>query len=129
MKFTETVKSADWKSEKHVPAIEAPSSVKKAEKITAHVVVGAEIKHPNTTAHHIESIDVYFQPDGGTPYQLGHFSFDAHGAGADGADSSGVYTDPEATVNFSSPVSGTIYATSYCNIHGVWENSWHVDVK
>ena len=35
----------------------------------------------------------------------------------------GVTTDYYAKTKFKAEKSGTIYATSYCNIHGLWENS------
>ncbi len=130
MKISETIKNADWKTEKHIPGIEAPKTAKKGDVITIKVTVGAEIKHPNTTAHHIASLNVYFLPEGSkTPYLLSQNEFSAHGAGVDGADTSSVYTEPVALVNFKTEKSGTIMAASYCNIHGIWENSVELKVE
>ena len=42
------VKTADWKSEKHVPAIAAPAKVAAGETFEVEVYVGKEIPHPNT---------------------------------------------------------------------------------
>ena len=121
-------KSADWKQEKHVPAIEVIEAVKGAVKIT--VTVGKEIAHPNTTEHHISWIEVYFQPEGGKfPYQIGSFEFTSHGASADGPNTSTVYTEPSVDVKFKTEKPGTILASSYCNIHGLWQGSADLTLK
>jgi len=97
-------------------------------KVTASV--GKEIAHPNTTAHFIGWIELYFLPDGGQfPYQIGRAEFSAHGASAQGADTSGVYTQPSVTVHFKIAASGILYATSYCNIHGLWKSARAISVK
>ena len=115
--------SADWKSEKHAPVIEAPGAAKRGEAVLVKVLVGKEIAHPNTTAHHIAWMEVYFHPDGEKfPQMLGRFDFCAHGAGADGPDSSTVYTEPHGEVAFKTEKPGKILAASYCNIHGLWES-------
>ena len=64
MKFGDAIQSDDWKTEKHVPAIEVPDTVTAGEPFMVTVSVGKEIGHPNTTAHHINWIDVYFKPEG-----------------------------------------------------------------
>jgi superoxide reductase len=116
--------SADWKKEKHVPAIEAPDSVKKGELVQVAVSVGKEIAHPNTTPHHIRWIEVYFQPEGAKfPFQVARFDFTAHGESPDGPDTSTVYATPSVLCSFKTERAGTILASSYCNIHGLWENS------
>lgn len=123
MKLGEAIQSADWKSEKHVPVIEAPGAVKSGEVFTVTVSVGKEIPHPNTTAHHISWIDVYFKPEGDKfLHQVAHFDFTAHGASAKGADSGPVYTNPQATFAMSIEQPGTLIAVASCNIHGLWEN-------
>jgi superoxide reductase len=120
--------SADWKKEKHVPVIEVPSQVKKGELISLTVSVGKEIPHPNTTAHHIRWIEVYFQPTGEKfPYELGRFEFNTHGESAQGADTSTVFTHPEVTLKFKTDKPGTIFASSSCNIHGLWQNSKEIN--
>jgi superoxide reductase len=122
--------AGDWKKEKHVPVIESPDRVNKGEFFKVTVTLGKEIAHPNTTAHHIAWIDVYFQPDGGKfPYQVGKAEFTAHGASAEGADTSTVYTHHEATFNLKTDKPGTIFAASYCNIHGLWQNSRKLEVN
>lgn len=127
--FKDLFQSADWKTEKHAPVIEAPDTVKKGEFFKIAVSVGKEIAHPNTTAHHINWITVYFQVDGEKfPYEIGKTAFSSHGASAEGADKSTVYTHPEATLSFKTDKSGTIYASSLCNIHGLWQNAKKVEV-
>ncbi len=116
--------NADWKKEKHVPVIDAPEKVKKGEFFKINLSVGKEISHPNTTAHHITWIAVYFLPDGEKyPYQIGNFEFTSHGASIQGADTSTVYTHPEVSTTFKTEKPGTILSSSYCNIHGLWQSS------
>jgi superoxide reductase len=116
--------SADWKKEKHAPVIEAPASVKKGEQVSLSLAVGKEIAHPNTTPHHIRWIEVYFHPEGAkAPYQVARFDFTAHGESPEGPDTSTVYTTPSVQCSFRTDRPGTIMASSYCNIHGLWESS------
>lgn len=120
----ELLQSADWKSEKHAPVIEAPAKIKKGEFFKVTATVGKEIAHPNKTEHHIRWIEVYFHPKAEKfPYQIGKAEFNAHGESVQGPDTSTVYTHHEATLSFKTEKSGTIYAMSYCNIHGLWQ-SW-----
>jgi superoxide reductase len=122
--FSELFQSADWKSEKHVPVIDIPGTVKKGETFRITVTIGKEVAHPNKTEHHIRWISVWFFPDGGKfPVDIGRVEFNAHGASADGPDSSGVYTHHEATMSFRTDRPGTVFAASYCNIHGLWRSS------
>lgn len=128
--LSELIKSADWKSEKHVPVIEAPDEATAGEAIEVVASVGKEVAHPNTTAHFIDWIALYFLPEGATaPFEIGKAEFSAHGASAEGADTSGVYTDPTVTVSFKTDKPGTILALSYCNIHGLWKNSKELKIK
>jgi len=120
----ELMQSADWKQEKHVPVIDMPKAVKKDEIMKVTVTVGKQIAHPNTTAHHIAYIEVYFHPDGEKfPVLIGRSEFGAHGAGAQGVDTSTIYTHPEISVAFKAGKPGKVLAMSYCNIHGLWTSS------
>lgn len=122
--------SADWKKEKHVPVIESSGLAKKGEFFKVTLTVGKEIAHPNTTAHHIRWIELYFLPDGEKfPYQIGKFEFTSHGESTQGADTSTVFTHPEVIAALKSDKSGTIMASSYCNIHGLWQNSKRIEIK
>lgn len=128
MKFVDVFKSADWKTEKHVPVIEAPANVKAGEKFTVEVTVGKEIAHPNTTEHHIRWIRLYFKPESGNIFDLGLFEFNAHGESTEGANKGPAYVEPSATVVVKLNASGTLMAESYCNIHGLWESSKEISV-
>lgn len=126
----ELFQDADWKKEKHAPVIEAPEAVKKGETVKVTVSVGKEIPHPNKTEHHISWIDIYFLPEGEKfPYQILKVEFSAHGASTQGPDTSSVYTAPEAVVSFKTDKPGTILASSYCNIHGLWGSSKNINVQ
>jgi len=121
--------SADFKSEKHVPLIEVRQVAKKGQPVEINVSVGKEIAHPNTTEHHIGWIEVYFHPQGEKfPYQIGTFEFTAHGASGTGPNTSTVYTDPKVVCTLKTEKSGAIIASSYCNVHGLWESSQELSV-
>jgi superoxide reductase len=127
--LNELFKSADFKSEKHVPVIEVSGSSKKGESIDVTITVGKEIAHPNTTEHHISWIKLYFLPEGGKfPYELGSFEFSSHGASVQGPNTSTVYSDAKVIAAFKTEKSGTILASSYCNIHGLWQDSSELSV-
>lgn len=130
MKIGDMIQSADWKKEKHAPVIEAPDSVKAGEPFVVELSIGKEIAHPNTTAHHIAWIALYFKPEGDKfVYQLGQFDFSAHGASVKGADSGPVWTHPQARCAVTIQSSGTLVATSSCNIHGLWESSQEIQAE
>ncbi|MFH2146151.1 MAG: class II SORL domain-containing protein [Candidatus Omnitrophota bacterium] len=124
------LQSADWKTEKHAPVIDAPDKAKKGNIIKVTATVGKQIAHPNTTEHYISSVEVYFLPQGEKfPYSIGRAEFNAHGASVKGPNTSTVYTVPEVTVSFKTDLPGTLYASSVCNIHGLWENSKELIVE
>jgi superoxide reductase len=126
----EHLQSADWKSEKHVPVIDCPDSVKEGERFTIQAAVGKEIGHPNTTEHHIRWIQLYFKPDDEKfIYQLGNFAFTAHGESVEGANEGPSYAEPDVQVVTQLKKSGTLIAESYCNIHGLWENAKAIKVS
>jgi len=125
----ELFQSADWKAEKHVPVIEVQDTVKKGESIKVTVTVGKQVPHPNKTEHHIRWITVYFHPKGEKfPYQIGKVEFTAHGESVQGPDTSTVYSGYEAVLTFKTDKSGTILASSFCNIHGLWQGSKDIAV-
>jgi superoxide reductase len=119
--FGELFQTADWRTEKHVPAIECADMVQPGVMFPVKISLGKEVAHPNTTAHHIRWIAIYFQPEGEKfPYEVGRFEFCAHGESAEGVDTSSVYTNHEVTVSMKTGKSGILYATALCNIHGLW---------
>jgi superoxide reductase len=110
------IQSADWKAEKHVPVIDCPDSAQAGEPVQITVTVGKEITHPNTIEHHINWIEVYFNPEGDKfVYDLGRFEFNVHGE----ADA---FVAPAVTATVTLGKSGTLHAVSHCNIHGLWES-------
>lgn len=120
----ELYQSADWKKEKHVPAIDAPESVKKGDVVKVAIAVGKEIPHPNTTEHHIRWVELYFLPDGEKfPYQVARAEFTVHGESAQGPNTSTIFANPDVTVSMKTEKPGTLMASSYCNIHGLWSSA------
>ncbi len=122
--------AADWKTEKHVPVITVSEEIKKGEAIKITVTVGKEITHPNTIEHHIAWVEVYFLADGEKfPYQIGRFEFGAHGGSTQGPNTSTVYTLSEVTCYLKTEKSGVLFASSYCNIHGIWQGAEKIILK
>lgn len=127
--LSEFVKTADWKSEKHVPVIECADSVKAGESLPITISIGKEIAHPNTTAHHICWIALHYVPEGSKQsYEISRCEFSAHGAGLEGADKGPAHTCSTVTIAASLAQSGRLYATAYCNIHGLWSSEKSVTV-
>jgi superoxide reductase len=117
------LQSGDWKGEKHVPIIHVPEKVKAEEGFELRVSIGDAIKHPNTLEHHIVWFKVFYMEDGGKfPVELVDFNFSAHGE-------AGAFTEPVGVTQVKLNKSGKIYAISYCNIHGLWENSVDITVE
>ena len=108
------IKSADWKTEKHVPVIAAPEAVGAGEPFEVEVSVGKEIPHPNTLEHHIVWAALYFVADGSQlPVELARAEFRAHGPD--------LFSSPTLKATVSLPASGTLQAIASCNLHGLWE--------
>ena len=121
--FGEFFQSGDWKGEKHVPVIHAPEKVKAGEAFDLKVSIGDAIGHPNTMEHYIAWFKVFFHPEGAKfPIEIANFNFTAHGEGDN-------FTEPVGLTSAKLDKSGTLYAISYCNIHGVWENSQKITVE
>ena len=128
--LSENIQRADWKKEKHAPAIDAPDQVKAGELFDVTVGLGVEIAHPNTTEHHISWITLYFHPEGAKfTHQVGHFEFSAHGEHASGPNKGPAYTHPQVTATLKLEESGTFFALALCNIHGLWESTREIKVK
>lgn len=128
MAISELYKQADWKSEKHVPVIECADSAAAGAALEVKLCVGKEIAHPNTTAHHIRWIKLYYKPEGGTVYEAASLDFAVHGESGKGADEGPALAEPFGSVTLKLKSSGTLIATSYCNIHGLWESSKEIKV-
>lgn len=124
------IQKADWKLEKHVPAIEAPDKVKAGDLFDVKVTLGKEVAHPNTTEHHISWITLFFHPEGEKfSHQVGHFEFSAHGESTAGPNQGPVYTHHQVVATLRIGKSGTLHALALCNIHGLWESSREIAVE
>jgi superoxide reductase len=114
------IRTADWKSEKHVPVIHLPQKLSFQEPIQITVSVGEEIPHPNQPDHHISWIELYYIPENGNiPFLLGRAEFSAHGE-------ANTFTEPVATFQVRLPGPGKLVALSLCNIHGLWSSEKEV---
>ncbi len=121
--LSQKFQTGDWKGEKHVPYIKAPEAVNAGEKFEVTVHIGEEIGHPNTFEHYIAWMKLYFHPkDGQFPIEVGTYTFAAHGE-------SDVFAEPQVRAIMQTNVPGTLYAASYCNIHGLWENEVALEVR
>ncbi len=128
MGMGERIQTADWKTEKHVPAIDCPAEVTADEVFEIRVGLGKEVAHPNTTEHHIRWIQLYFHPEGDKfSYQIGNYEFCAHGESVDGPDTGPAYTHHAVSTSLKLSKPGTVHALALCNIHGLWESS--MDIK
>ncbi len=119
MSISNSIKTADFKAEKHVPVIKIVN--RDGDTAYIEVSVGAEIAHPNTTEHFISYIDLYFKGDAAIQH-IGRAEFLAHGESAQGANQGNLHTEPVAVFKCKITSSGTLHAVSYCNIHGLWES-------
>ena len=114
--LSKTIMSGDWKNEKHVPHIHIEKNTK-GEPVEVRVVIGEDDPHPNTLEHHIGWIKLFFQPEGfPKPIEVSNLDFMGHGEGE-------TTTIFEAKTKFVTEKPGTLYAMSYCNIHGLWEDT------
>jgi len=108
--LSETIRSGDWKGEKHVPVIEYE---REGDLVKVEVSVGKEIAHPNKPEHNISWIQLWFHPEGGMPVLVGQATFDGH---------DDPLTEPRVVFFFRTNKKGKLYALSYCNLHGLWES-------
>jgi superoxide reductase len=104
--------------EKHVPHIDAPARVKVGEPFEVTVIVGKEVPHPNTVEHHIKWIQVYAKEDGPKPV--------AHVATFDLGPT---YAVPKITFPMILQKTATLHVLEYCNVHGVWDNFFKIEVE
>lgn len=120
MSLAPYIKSADWKAEKHVPAITVLGQFVAGQPLEVEVAVGKEIPHPNTVEHHIAWIQLFYVDDGSQlPTELGRAELAAHGSVATGAVA-------RFSVILGNP--GKLLALAYCNLHGLWEGEAAVGV-
>lgn len=128
--LNELYQSDDWKTEKHVPVIDAPDSVTPGDYFKVSVTVGKEVAHPNTIPHHIRWIELFFLADDKKlPVQIGRFEFDAHGDHELEKEEAGIFTHSCAATQVRIDGPGTLMASAYCNIHGLWQSAKSVACK
>ena len=129
-KLGDEIKSADWKAEKHVPVIDCADAVNADEAFDVALTIGKQITHPNTTEHHMRWVQLFFKPEGEkSTYEAGNFEFTAHGESVEGANAGPIYTHHTVKTSLNIKKSGTLIATSLCNIHGLWESSKEIKIK
>ena len=104
--------------EKHVPIIDALSSVKAGEPFMVTVEVGKKVPHPNTVEHHIKWIQLYALAEG-SQYVVNVGTFDL----------GPTFAFPKVTLPVMLQKDSTLYAVGYCNIHGVWDNSVEIKIQ
>jgi len=110
--LTELNKPTDWNNlpgmaKKHVPIIEAPTTVKANMPFSVKVKIGGidGIEHPNTLSHWINWVALYAEER-----LIARIEF--------GAELSDGYV---VTINVTFSQSATLRAQEFCNLHGVWE--------
>jgi len=57
------------------------------------------------------------------------FEFTAHGESIQGPNTSTIFTQAALNCSFKTEKSGTILASAYCNIHGLWESAKELSVE
>ncbi len=119
------IKTADFKSEKHVPVMDIVN--KEGDFITVGVTVGKEIAHPNTTEHFINYISLFYVAEGESmARQAGKIEFTAHGESAAGANEGPLFTEAVGVFKIKATKPGKLIAVSYCNIHGLWQSEMNI---
>ena len=93
--------------EKHVPRISVPERATAGQPTPVTIAV----EHVMTEAHHIERLEVYWQ---GMLLTTVPFTPDL--------------MDCRATVYLRFPGPGTLVVRELCNLHGLWEAEWQVQV-
>ena len=109
MGFAQFIKApATEGKEKHIPDL----SLSENEIGTVVTVqVGKEVLHPTTKEHHIAWVQVFGEAQDGKFVQIATLDF---GEGT---------SLPSGSVVIKKEEYKSLVAVSYCNLHGVWENS------
>ena len=78
---------------------------------------------------HVPVIESPESVEKGKDFQVARLEFNAHGESAQGPNLGGVYAQSEAAAVFRTDKPGMLMASSYCNIHGLWQSSQRLGVK
>lgn len=117
-------RKSDGSPESHIPIIDVSENPRKGQSIRITVSVGRKAPHPNSIEHHIRWIDLFFLPiDDKCLFQIGRFYFTSFEEMERRCGGGTVHFPCEVTCTIRTETSGTIYASSYCNIHGLRESS------
>jgi len=105
MPIGEYYRTADWKKEKHAPVIESPDMVNIGEEFVVSLIIGKKI-----------------------PIMASRYDFLGYGASVKEDNEGSLYTEPKVQTTIKFKDAGTLIATSYCNIHGLWESGKEIKV-
>ena len=109
MKICNYIKKNDNGSEKHLPDIQVKNCEKCGEYLVT-VQIGKEILHPSTAEHSIKTITLYGVTKTNSLEQLTQFQLGNE------------HTLPKVRASVKKENLKSLIATSYCNLHGLWEN-------
>ena len=100
-------------TEKHIPNIKLPDNIKVGEEFEIEITVGDKVPHPNTIEHHIKWIQLFAEIKGRTynPVHIATFNLGP------------TFAEPKLKVKIKLEKSSNIIAMTYCNLHGLWQNS------
>ena len=113
MGINEYLKTADAGKEKHVPEISV-AECNSCGGLRVRVIVGKEVLHPSTPEHSIKTIAIYGVTNEAKIDQLAVFQLGDEN------------TKPLVRASIVKDKYAKLLATSYCNLHGLWENSFEL---
>ena len=111
MGISNYLKSIDQGKEKHLPYIEYKECVSCGE-LNLTIQIGKETIHPSLVDHAIKTIIVYGVTEKAEIKQLTVFHLE------------GEFCLPIVRTSIKKGLFQKIIATSYCNLHGLWENEF-----
>ncbi|WNY28765.1 Putative superoxide reductase [Methanimicrococcus stummii] len=117
MDFTTLMKSPEAEGkEKHVPVIERGSGHGGTHDNVVIVTIGKETPHPNTLEHHISWVELYgIKKENDQVIFIGRAEFTP------------TVTEPTATFKvLEMEQFKALGAVSYCNLHGLWKNTFEL---
>lgn len=130
IKLSELIHGTEYQVEDPVNIIEAPDSVKKGELANIRAIMSEKISEPHKREHHKGWIALFYRPDGEKfPFQLGKTEFSCREEAGQDIDIDSVSTThQELSLTFKATKSGTIFATSSCDFHGMGQVSKELKV-